>query len=269
MADISDVEQACADLVTSIVYPNGISGASIVGALCRVYRGWPSTQTLNTDLNAGAINLTVVSDNEPGRTTTRHLPVWHTTIIQPGVTVTTDGQQVTLSGEPHVGDLVGVLIDGTAYPYRVQDGDTAELVASHMNQLIGADRLSMVANATITIPGARLISARAVRDQNASFESRRQEKDLRIICWCPSPAMRDAIAAAIDGAFSQIAFLPLPDATSARILYRNTASYDQSQSASLYRRDLLYTAEFSTMATVSQPSLLFGSSTLNSNTTYG
>ena len=66
MADISDVEQAVADAVTTILYPAGTSQSSIVGALCRVYRGWPNSATLNADLSAGAVNVTVVTDNDFG-----------------------------------------------------------------------------------------------------------------------------------------------------------------------------------------------------------
>ncbi len=64
-------------------------------------------------------------------------------------------------------------------------------------------------------------------------------------------------------------FLLLPDATQARIIYHNTAGYDQSQNALLYRRDLIYTVEYPTVTTAQQPSMLFGASDLNSNITYG
>ena len=57
--------------------------------------------------------------------------------------------------------------------------------------------------------------------------------------------------------------------TQARIIYHNTAGYDQSQNALLYRRDLIYTVEYPTVTTAQQPSMLFGASDLNSNITYG
>ena len=79
MADISDVEQAMASAATSILYPAGSSQSSIIGVLCRVYRGWPNPATLNTDLAAGMVNVTIITDNDSGRTTTRYLPEWHTT----------------------------------------------------------------------------------------------------------------------------------------------------------------------------------------------
>jgi hypothetical protein len=92
---------------------------------------------------------------------------------------------------------------------------------------------------------------------------------VRIICWCPTPPIRDLVAAALDAALTEMSFLVLPDDTNARIVYRNTAGYDQSQNALLYRRDLLYTVEYSTVTIIQQPSMLFGASEINGNITYG
>jgi hypothetical protein len=63
--------------------------------------------------------------------------------------------------------------------------------------------------------------------------------------------------------------MSLSDGTSARVIYRNTASYDQAQNALLYRRDLVYTIEYPTVAIVQQPSMLFGASDINGNIIYG
>ncbi len=268
MADISGVEQAIADAVTCILYPGGTSQSSIVGALCRVYRGWPNSATLNADLGSGAVNVTVGADNASGRTTTRYLPSWNNAPVQPGATATTSGQAIAIGGDPVTGDVVGAIIDGTPYAYRVQLGDSPDIVASNLEQLIQANRMASVHGANITVPGAASISVRVVCDGVASFESRRQEKDLRIVCWCSTPPLRDAVAAAIDTAFDQMDFLLLPDATQARIMYHNTAGYDQSQNALLYRRDLIYTVEYPTVTTAKQPSMLFGASDLNRNIKY-
>src|SRR3978361_1880357 len=103
MADISDVEEAISLTLTSTLYPGGASQSSIVGVLCRVYRGWPNAATLNTDLAAGTVNVTVVTDNDSGKTTTRYLPAWHTTTVLPGTAASVSGQTITISGDPKVG----------------------------------------------------------------------------------------------------------------------------------------------------------------------
>jgi hypothetical protein len=269
MADLSDVEQAVANTVTSILYPAGSAQSSIVGTVCRVYRGWPNSATLNADLSAGAVNVTVVTDNDTGRTTTRYLPEWQTMSTRPGVTASAAEQVITVSGSPAVGDVIGALIDSVAYAYRIRAGDTPGLVASNLNQLIQAHRPATAQGFTIAVPGAGSIEVRAVCDNATSFESRRQEKEVRIICWCPTPQIRDSVAAAIDTAIDRMAFLVLPDDTNVRVVYRNTASYDQAQNALLYRRDLVYTVEYPTITVVQQPSMLFGASDINGNITYG
>jgi hypothetical protein len=269
MADLSDVEQAVADTVALTLYPAGPSKSSIIGTLCRVYRGWPNSATLNTDLSAGTVNVTVVSDNSSGRTTTRFLPEWKTRPSRPGVMASAEGQVITISGTPVVGDVVGVLINGSTYAYRIQEGDSPNLVASNLNQVIQADLPATAQMSNITVAGAHSILVRVVCDNSTSFESRRQEKDIRIICWCPSPQARDSVVAAIDAAIDLVNFLVLSDDSSARIIYRNTASYDQAQNALLYRRDLVYTVEYPTVTVFEQPSMLFGASDLNSNITYG
>ena len=269
MADIADVEQALVDTINSNLYPAGSSQPSIVGAQCRIYRGWPNSATLNNDLNAGTVNVTVVTDNDTGVTTTRYLPVWKSTPSLPGVSASVAGETIVISGTPTKGDLVGALVDRRAYVYRVQSEDTPDLVAANLSLMIQANQPAAVQWSTITIPGAASIMVRTVADNTTLFESRRQQKNFRIICWCPAPLVRDTIAATIDLGLNQISFLPLPDQTNARITYRDSASYDQSQNAQLYRRDLVYMGEYPTVATLQQPSMLFGASAINGNITYG
>jgi len=269
MADIADVEQAITESVTDSLYPEGSAQSSIVGVLCRVYRGWPNAATLNADLSAGIVNVTVVPENESGRTTTRYLPEWQYTPVQPGTTASATAETVTIDGTPAVGDVVGILIDGAAYAYRIQSGDAIELIAANLATLIQADRIVSVRGATITVPGAGSVVARVVCNCSSTVESRRQEKDIRVTCWCPTPSVRDAVAGAIDAGLNHVTFLALPDGTNARITYKNTASFDQAQNALLYRRDLVYVTEYPTVTVQQQPSMIFGAASINGNIKYG
>ena len=142
MADVSDVEMALADNVNASLYPEGSSQSSIVGVVCRVYRGWPNTATLNTDLSAGIVNVTIVTDNDSGRTTTRYLPEWEYLPADPGVPATATGATIAIGGTPVAGDVVGALVDGLAYAYRIQLGDSTALIAANLAQLIQADRVA-------------------------------------------------------------------------------------------------------------------------------
>jgi hypothetical protein len=269
MADISDVEEAMSFALTSALYPGGTGQSSIVGVLCRIYRGWPNTPTLNTDLTNDVVNVTIVTDNTSGSTTTRYLPAWHTTSVAPGTLVSVDGDTIIFSGDPSAGDLVGVLIDGFAFTYRVIKDDGLDQVAANITQAIQRRRIASARGPKITVHGAVSISARVVCDNQTTFESRRQEKSVRIVCWCPHPLIRDSVAAAIDSALDRISFLPLPDDTQARVIYKNTESYDQAQNALLYRRDLIYGVEYPSVMILRQPSMLFGASDTNGTITYG
>jgi len=269
MADISDVEEAMSSALTSALYPGGTLQSSIVGALCRIYRGWPNAATLNTDLSGGVVNVTVVTDNDSGKTTTRYLPAWHTTALVPGTIASVSGQTITISGDPKVGDLVGLLIDRQSYGYRVAMDDTTDQVAASLKQAVQSMRFASIQGTTISVPGAAAIAVRVVCDNRSTFESRRQEKNLRLICWCPSPIIRDSVAGAIDYALNQVDFLALADGTQARVLYKNTESYDQAQNALLYRRDLVYAVEYPTVTILQQPSMLFGAAETNGTIKYG
>ena len=124
----------------------------------------------------------------------------------------------------HLGMLSVYVIDREAYAYRIQAGDGLELVASNLGQLIQTKRPVAVRGFTVTVPAAGSIVVRSVHDAAASSEIRRQEKDIRIICWCPTPTIRDAVASTVDAAINQRCFLSLPDGTDAHVMYRNTGA---------------------------------------------
>jgi hypothetical protein len=269
MSDLSDVEQAVVDTVTRLLYPAGTSSGSIIGTDCRIYRGWPNSATLNSDLSAGVINVTVVSDNEHGRLTTRYLDDWQVVAISPTLIATCIGNSIAISGTPSVGTVVGALVDGVPYVYRVASGDTTAQIAANLSQIIQVERPATLSAATVTVPAAFRVAARVVVDANGTYEARRQEKDIKVILWCPSPATRDSIATAIDLAISQLSFLETADGSSARIRYKNSATYDQSQNALLYRRDLEYNIEYPTIVSLGLPSMIFGGAGVNEQSTFG
>jgi len=182
MADISDVEQALVDSVISLLYPAGSSQSSIVGVTCRIYRGWPNAATLSSDLGAGVVNVTVVPDNESGKTATRYLPEWQYRMVAPSLTATVFDKTILIGGIAMGGNVVGALINGFAYTCRINPGDTPNLVAANLGAVIQANFMATVSGSSINIPAATGIQARVVCDSQAFYEGRRQEKDIRIIC---------------------------------------------------------------------------------------
>ena len=108
--------------------------------------------------------------------------------------------------------------------------------------------------------------ARVVADQPAVRETRRQRQVFRVVCWCPDPGSRDALAGTIDAALSDIPFISLSDGLAARLRSVASVPTDRAQAAALYRRDLLYSVEYGTTVALDLPSLLFGNARLATNT---
>ena len=266
MADLSDVENAIKDTLSPVLLPNGADHNGLLDVFCRLYRGWPSPGGLNADLSAGIVNVTLFPDMLQGRTTTRFTDSWYGARAQSSLTATVAGNTITIAGTPLTGQAVGLAIDGRTYVYRVEEGDTPTLVASALAALIGANRIANYAGSTVTVPGAGTILARSVVNSSVQQEIRRQERHIRVSCWCPSPGIRDQFASAVDGVLAATTFLTLSDGTRARIVYSGTQVYDTSQNALLYRRDLTYSIEYATVLSMTAPAMLFGELIVNAGT---
>ncbi len=264
MADQADVETVLAALASGALYPSGTSSASVPGPTCRIYRGWPNPSSLDSDLAEGTINVTVFPLEFRLRNVTRYPAQWTPLdVTTPTLTVSVNGVSATFGGTADPGQLAGLLIDGKTYVYRTEAGDTPALVAANLATLVRADRIALLTNASVGIPGAENLEARTVADGGVLMELRRQEQVFRITAWCPDPVSRDAAAAAIDASFAGRRFLDLPDGTQGRLLYVGTAVFDQSEDAALYRRDLLYSVEYATTQSATQPAMLFGTGAIN------
>lgn len=59
MADITAVEAAIVQTIVGALYPNGTTSASITAGPIKVYPGWPNSQTLDEDMAAGAVHVSV------------------------------------------------------------------------------------------------------------------------------------------------------------------------------------------------------------------
>jgi hypothetical protein len=266
MADQSDVEDALVALAAKALYPNGPGAPSLPGPDCRIYRGWPNSAALNSDLAAGVINVTIFPHGEPGRNTTRYSQQWLSFPPQPTFTASVSGSSVTIGGTAGLRQLVGILVNNVSYVYAALGGDTPEIVAANLATAARTDWIVNLSGATLTIPGAGNILARVVADASVMQEVRRQEQRFRITCWCPTPATRDASASAVDLLLVSLRFIDLADGSQGRLQYHGTLAFDQSQDALLYRRDLIYDVEYPTTVTALHPAMLFGDFILNATT---
>jgi hypothetical protein len=263
MADQSDVEQTLAGLILSRVYPNGIEEPSVLGADCRIYRGWPIPAALDADLAAGIVNVTVLPAATQADVTTRYIQEWTGEPPVPSLTVCVTGNRVTFGGIAAEGQVAGVLTDRLSYAYRLQAGDTPELVAANLAALARVDWIVNLSGSSLAIPGASKVLGRVVADTTVQREIRRQRQTFQIACWCPEPGIRDSVAVLIDEMLARLSFLTIGDGVQARVQYEGTSVYDQSQNALLYRRDLLYSIEYPTIVKDLNPTMLFGDLTIN------
>jgi hypothetical protein len=255
MADLSDVLNVLVSQVDAIVNPNGDSQPSILGSSnnIAVFPGWPEPETLAADIKAGTCSVSVYPRPEE-RNTTRYPTDWQTVSANTAtLTLTPIGQTVTvggtvpnpISGNPH---NMAVFVNYVPYVYGVQQGDTLNSIASALAALINAVVPGTSATgAVITLPtGARLGPCRVGVTAVGAQELRRQERVFQVTVWADTPAHRDAIAAPIDQAIAAITFLTLPDQFAARIRYHSSPMTDMLEKDGIYRRDLLYSVDYST-----------------------
>jgi hypothetical protein len=259
MADQADVETALAALAANALYPDGTSATSAVGVTCRVYRGFPSGPTLDADLAAGIVHVSVAAAGEV-KNMTRYPRVWRPVAPVPAsLAVTVGARTAVFSGVCAVGQLAGVAVDGALFPYAVQASDTPATVASNLAALLrAAGWIVVYAGSTMTVPNTQHFVARVVNGAGALQEIKRQVQDFHISLWCPNPGVRDAVAPVIDEALAALTFIALADGSAARLIFAGTQTRDDAADAVLYRRDITYSAEYPTTLAQMTPAMLFG-----------
>lgn len=257
MPDEADVEAALAGVVAGALYPDGAEAASAVGAVCRVYRGWPTAAALEADLAGGAVHVTVQPVAGSVRITTRYPAEWQGAVPAPGLLVRVNGEVVSFTGPCASGQVAGLLVDGAAHAYRMRMGDTAGLVAAALAELVRVRRPADLEGDTVRLPGGRGIAARVVADGHGGTELRRQQMNFRLTAWCPGPEIRDQVGAAVDLALARQAFLDV-GGWGCRVQASGGSVVDSGSAAGIWRRDLVYSVEYPTVAESSLPTMLFG-----------
>ena len=259
MADQSDVEDVLVGLIGGVLYPAGADAVSLLGPVCRVYRGWPTAAALEDDLAAGVVNVTVFPEAAVQSVTTRWPDEWAVVAaVTPTLTAAISGTTVSFAGAAGPGQVAGILADNVAAVHRTEAGDTPERVAAVLASYLATQRIALAAGATVLVPGAARLEARVMADQPALRETRRQRQGFRISCWCADPLTRDRAAGAVDAALSGMDFIALPDGTQGRLRFHAGQVFDHAQNAQLYRRDLVYSVDYATTQAAVLPSMIFG-----------
>jgi hypothetical protein len=259
MADVSDVSNALVALINTAVYPTG-SPPSVLGLHVKIYAGWPDPDTLNADLKSDAITPPAalhvsVYPRDEERNTTRFPTDWAQASLSPTTyTLSQLGQTVTVGGaapSPYVPQNLFVFVNGRPYGVQATAGQTAAQIAGVLQALIVADVAgTTVAGAVITLPAGVRIGALRVGSTGVAIKLvRQQEKLFQISCWADTPANRAALAQAFDPLLADTSRLTMADGTGGLLTYKSCAENDTDQKLGIYRRDLLYTVEYSTIRT--------------------
>ena len=253
MADISDVLSALQTLIVAAIYPNGTDQPSVVvGAVpVRVYQGWPNPQQLDADLKLPVCHVSIYPRPDE-RNTTRYPKDWQPQSVNaPTLTLTANGQQITIGGTVSIPQNAVAFVNGKPYVYALQGGDTLTSIATALATLIAAAVPSTTSTGpVITLPATARIGALRIGVGGTSImEVRRQQRTIQITVWADSPTNRDAVMKVIDPMLAATERLTLADTTSARLIYKSSPVTDQFQKEKLYRRDLMYSVEYATTIT--------------------
>ena len=258
MADLADVESALVATIVVALYPNGPGSPSALpgAAAARAYRGWPNAAALDKDLAAGVVNVSVYTRDGMTRDTTRFPGTW-TQASPPLATLSASvaGGIVTFSGSPGPHQLAGIRARGSAYSVVVPAGAGPAAAAAAVGALVPG---ATVSGAAVSVPGAPDLASGVVGYGVGSRELRRQQQGFLIVLWAPTPDLRDAAASVVDAALAGTDFLPLADGSSARLRYHSTYATDAPSKEKLWRRDLVYAAEYATTLRQEQAQMLFG-----------
>ena len=267
MADQADVETALASLVANALYPSGTAAASATGALCRVYRGFPTGPTLDADLASGTVHVSVAAADGGVRNVSRYPRKWvAVTPVPATLSVVSGPTTASFAGSCAVGQLAGVAANGALFPYAVQASDSPATVASNLAAMLRvAGWIVDYAGSMIAVPAATDFFARVVNGAGSLMEIKRQVQDFKISMWCPDPASRDLVAPVLDQALAAQTFLALADGSSGRIIFGTEATRDADADATLYRRDLVYRIEYPTTLAQMTPAMLFGTAGFSAN----
>lgn len=263
MADVSEVTATLAGICAGLIYPNGTGSStpSICGVDAYIFPGWPVPKQFE-DAAQKKRCIVSVYPWAGERNTTRYLEKWRVAGINtPTLTATASGLTVTLAGTippPTNRHNIAIFVNRFPYVYGVQSTDTLNTIAAALSTLIGVNVPGTinVGSAVMLPQGANLGAVRVGVTGSSVLEIKRQEKQFRIIIWANSPQNRTALAKALDRGLAAFTFINLPDLTAGRIRYHNNWETDNAQKQLLYRRDLIYTVEYGTILSQTNPQII-------------
>lgn len=265
MADISDITAYLKAQALAAVYPNGTSQPSVANMDVAIMEGWPLANALENDIRGLMVDP---SDPTQSRTISRpggpraNVSIFPTAgspmvyqilnktyTITPAainMTFTLSNDVITVSGEPAVGEYLTVIADDS-HVYSRSGSTAAEILYSIAGDAQADYPEASSTATTLTIPGTFSLVVRQGGVATLGRVINRQKHCVMVTVWAPTQSARTALAKAIDNVIKQTIKPTMPDTSQAIITYARTYVADDQQTVTIYRRDLVYDAEFATV----------------------
>jgi hypothetical protein len=282
MADLSDITAFLAAKVAAIVYPNGTSHPSIAPIFpgfaapmdVRIFEGWPLPDQLDLDMagkmlsgsppapvpRPGGPAASISVYPVPGASAPAVYQILDNTYVMTppsyGLSVSVNGNVISCSGAPNAGEYLTAVLDRASV---VSSNATplSALLADLAAQAVALGYAATSTATTLTIPFRFQMDVRQGAVATLGKVSHRQRQGVMVTVWAPNHATRNALAAAVDNVLKQGPLdnvngcfkMNLPDGTEALLLPSYTTQTDEQQVVTVYRRDLVYLAEYATLTT--------------------
>jgi hypothetical protein len=259
LADLSDITTYIAAAVAAAVYPNGTGQPSIAAMDCRIYEGWPLPDKLDKDMaglnddgspRAGGPVANVSVYPMPGTGVATYQIQDKTYVITPFtpglVVVSVVGDVVTVSGQPKVGEYLTLICDDAVVLSQTGANTTALLAALAAQAQAAYPGASSTAT-TLTVPFGHSLVVRQGGVAITGKVLHRQRHSIMVTTWTPNQASRRLLAAGVDLVLKESIRIVLSDTSQATLVGNRTNLSDEQQASGIYRRDLIFDAEYATV----------------------
>jgi spore germination protein YaaH len=247
MADLSDVEESLATIITQIVYPQGTSNPSISGNTVTITPGWPVRQKLDEILLAGnaMISIYPTDQEKVGPIFFRSSNSYETPVATLSAVI--DANTVTIGGTVSLPQAVLIIVNGEAYSYPVQQGDTLNSIAAALGALLPS---ASVVNNVITVNDFYSLKTRISAPVTAYTDLGRQKRTFMLSCWCHTPAIRKILGPALDVYFKTVYRIQMSDNYLANVFYMHTNEVDLLEKQNIFRRDVNFAVMYATTSSI-------------------
>lgn len=253
MAESADIRLALADLIGTAVYPNGTSSASTIAGMtgkAAIYQSDIKPGDIDQRVPAGDVLIGVMEYGD-GRSTKRFPPVDLVTTtpattlswtVSPGDSNT--APSATLGGTISTSQNIGLIVDGAAFVYAIQSGDTLDSAAAALAAKIELVRSASVSDATISIPGSHSITGRVGVVADTLREVGRQMSRYLVSVWAAKDAIRQAAVTVVRAVLDDARRIVLPDNSVAWIGNAYEVPVYEPKKLGISRTNICYAVEY-------------------------